>query len=305
MIQNDMVIFMALFAMFFLNYGLAMYITYPRTGQMSFDLAPHFNNLQGASLELFELAFQGDPIKIFLDVPLDQLTTAQTLELAIFGLFYVLYCLFALVVLLNLLIAMLGFTFSGVQMDAVLEWRVLYARNIIKMETQASFFAAPPFEWWMLHGGEKVGDRYYVFSRSYDEVDEVGEPVKMESVPIRPPPTTKQEDAASRIQHTFLRRSSAQRLKSAADGDDDDEGPQRRTSLLSQLGSQSTQSFKLGEARTVKGLLQWGSTKLAIGKTRATVCSFCPQHDSPCRTDDERRSSARLPPPHALRPLEA
>ena len=38
---------------------------------------------------------------------------------------------------LVVLIAMLGYTFSGVQADAVLEWRVLYARNMLRMETLA------------------------------------------------------------------------------------------------------------------------------------------------------------------------
>ena len=80
----------------------------------------------------------------------------QKIELTSFFVFYMLYCLFALVVLLNLLIAMLGFTFAKVQDDAVLQWRLLYARNVLRMESLAEVFSKPPFNWWSLHSGEKV-----------------------------------------------------------------------------------------------------------------------------------------------------
>ena len=55
-----MLVFLALFFMFFLNYGLAMYICYPRTADFHVGIAPNFNSIQGAALELFELAFQGN-----------------------------------------------------------------------------------------------------------------------------------------------------------------------------------------------------------------------------------------------------
>ena len=45
------------------------------------------------------------------------------------------------------------------------------------------FFADKPFEWWTLHGGEKVGDRYYVLSRSYEDVDEAAETISMPELP--------------------------------------------------------------------------------------------------------------------------
>ena len=96
----------------------------------------------------------------------------QVIELLCFGIFYMTYCLFALVVLLNLLIAMLGFTFSRVQEDAVLQWRLLYARNVLRMESLAEIFSKPPFNWWELRSGERVGDCYYVYSRTYNKVED-------------------------------------------------------------------------------------------------------------------------------------
>ena len=65
MIMSDMIIFMALFSMFLANYGLAMYVCYPRTGSREWQTAPAFNNIDESLLELFQLAFMGNPIKIF------------------------------------------------------------------------------------------------------------------------------------------------------------------------------------------------------------------------------------------------
>ena len=109
---------MALFVMFFANYCIAMYLCYPRTAGRSQPFVPNFNSLTGSLIELFKLAFMGDPIRVFVDEinsEMGGLTSAQKLELLCFFFFYAIYCLVALVVLLNLLIAMLGFTFANVQ----------------------------------------------------------------------------------------------------------------------------------------------------------------------------------------------
>ena len=47
------------------------------------------------------------------------------------------------------------------------------------MGTQAKFFAEKPFELWTLHGGQKVGDKHFIFSRSYDELEESFEPPEL------------------------------------------------------------------------------------------------------------------------------
>ena len=53
--------------------------------------------------------------------------------------------------------------------------------------SQARFFAKPPFEWWTLHGGDKVGDNHYIFSRSYEEMCDEGEVVSMPGLALAPP----------------------------------------------------------------------------------------------------------------------
>ena len=51
---------------------------------------------------------------------------------------------------------MMNHTFISAQEEAVLEWRVLYARNLLKLE-----MLAEPFErlgWLHTHGGERLPD---------------------------------------------------------------------------------------------------------------------------------------------------
>jgi len=170
MMAKDISIFLALFAMFFFNYGFAMYICYPRAGQRGLPYVPHFNYFLGAVTEMAELAVTGDPIKLHLDQPSPE-TTAMWIEMCLFMLLYVIYTLFTLVLLLNLLIAMMGTTFVEVQGEAIREWRVLYARNILRLEMLAETLSKPPFSLWSTRGGEELNGRYYVFSRTQDDID--------------------------------------------------------------------------------------------------------------------------------------
>ena len=63
--------------MFLFNYGLALYVSYPKYGDIHQPWAPAFNTLQGALLAMSELAFFGDPVKVFVtDVPTPA-TTSQ------------------------------------------------------------------------------------------------------------------------------------------------------------------------------------------------------------------------------------
>lgn len=47
----------------------------------------------------------------------------------------------ALILLLNLLIAMMGDTYTTTQDNSILEWRVDYARRILRLELQVEFLA--------------------------------------------------------------------------------------------------------------------------------------------------------------------
>ena len=272
MIASDMVIFMALFSMFFANYGLAMYICYPRTGSQQWGFSPAFNTFYEAAIELFELAFMGDPIKVFFTDTGD-MTTAQSTELMLFLLLYFLYCLIALVVLLNLLIAMLGYTFSGVQEDAELEWRVLYARNVLRMETLATVFAAPPFNWWSLHGGQLVGDRHYVFSQSYDDINEdASEATKLDGVSDADPEVDAELKAALEAAAITIQQSLLKRRKGAPHSSDAVAQPQRKASLAASMKAKGSTRFLSSMTSSLK------RSESAVGS--AHKCPPNPAHRS-------------------------
>ena len=63
---------------------------------------------------------------------------------------------------------MMNHTFISAQEEAVLEWRVLYARNLLKLE-----MLAEPFEclgWFNTHGGELLPDgKWYCMNRVHNQ----------------------------------------------------------------------------------------------------------------------------------------
>ena len=62
---------------------------------------------------------------------------------------------------------MMNHTFIAAQEESVLEWRVLYARNVLKLEMLAVVFER--LGWCDTHGGEQGADgKYYVFNRVHD-----------------------------------------------------------------------------------------------------------------------------------------
>ena len=64
-------------------------------------------------------------------------------------------------------IRMMNHTFIAAQEESVLEWRVLYARNVLKLEMLAAAFER--LGWCDTHGGERGADgKYYVFNRVHD-----------------------------------------------------------------------------------------------------------------------------------------
>ena len=76
---------------------------------------------------MWTLAFLGNPLKLGLQSDAE-LSVFQRVDMFVFVGAYVFYVLMSIILLLNLLIAMLGYTFASVTADAVLEWRVMFAR---------------------------------------------------------------------------------------------------------------------------------------------------------------------------------
>jgi len=196
MVMHDISTFVALFLIFFCTYGFSMYVAYPRVGERTLQYAPNFNTMAGAVHELVAVAVTGEPIKISLlegspvshagwielmahasiGAPLSvqsPMTGVESIEMSCFIAFYVAYVLLTLVLLLNLLIASMNSTFVTTSHEAALEYRVLYARNLLRLELLAQPFAAPPCHLCNTNGGEREGDLWYFFTKVFDDVGDV------------------------------------------------------------------------------------------------------------------------------------
>jgi len=134
-----------------------------------------------ATQSLVELAFIGEPLDFDLEQGLtqDDGTARGTQKLALFCLFYAFYLFYiimSLVLLLNLLIAMMGDTYSGARENATRQFRVNFARRVLRLELQLLVFNRCGLV--TLHCGKRVveGDQEtWVFTyRNYEANAEGG-----------------------------------------------------------------------------------------------------------------------------------
>jgi len=197
MLFSDVANWVVLFVIFLMNYGMVLYITYPRfqpdfsnnltsvpaqmlTNDYS-EPAPDFLSIMSATQSLVELAFIGEPLDFDLEQGLtqDDGTARGTQKLALFCLFYAFYLFYiimSLVLLLNLLIAMMGDTYSGARENATRQFRVNFARRVLRLELQLLVFNRCGLV--TLHCGKRVveGDQEtWVFTyRNYEANAEGG-----------------------------------------------------------------------------------------------------------------------------------
>ena len=204
MMGNDIAKFMKVFIIVFINYGFAMYICYPRTGDVfQPPNAPKYNNLAVAVQSMVELALLGDtPIVSFASF--EGFNTAQMIEFAFFVCFLFMYLIMALILLLNLLIAMMGNTFAEVQEQAVREWRVANAQSLLRTEMLARAF-------FVTNSGEQMGPNWYYLQRTVDPIDE-GSGETDERISLVKPDL---ERAARSIQRKFRERKARRQRKPA------------------------------------------------------------------------------------------
>ena len=177
MLFSDVTRFMIIFAIFLLNYGLAMYLTVP---PYVIDVTDDNSEGKWTLIAMFQ-----DLVKLGLlgvELPMDfrvQLSDTQGAydkfnegylgtwgwwNLGIFLGMYVFYTLMSIILLLNLLIAMMGQTYETTMEVSEIEWRVSFARRILLYETLAAAYngvrsKSKQFELW---AGTKYPDgRYY------------------------------------------------------------------------------------------------------------------------------------------------
>jgi transient receptor potential cation channel subfamily V protein 6 len=202
MLGNDIAKFMKVFIIVFINYGFAMYICYPRTGDVFAPLnSPAFNSLSAAMQAMIELALLGETPTIKIG-GFEAFNTAQIIEFWAYILFMFMYLVMALILLLNLLIAMMGNTFAEVQEQAVREWRVANAQSLLRIESLAKVAFANT------NSGEQMGDAWYYLQRTVDAIEEGG--TDDSEITLDKPDT---EKAARIIQSRFRERKKKDRAR--------------------------------------------------------------------------------------------
>jgi len=113
-------------------------VLYPRAGAVAMPQVEQFNHWYNALAGLLELAFTGSPAAIDLDTDLTILSTSQQVAFYLWLLVYLFFTILSLVLLLNLLIAMLSFTFETVRSESTLQCRTTFAQCLMRLELQAT-----------------------------------------------------------------------------------------------------------------------------------------------------------------------
>jgi hypothetical protein len=195
MLGGDVTKFLKVFIIILINYGFAMYIAYPHTGDVfRSNFSPDMNSIPSALQALIQMAVLGENIPIdFSPYNFAPMNTAQKLESAGYVMLLYMYIIMSLILLLNLLIAMMGDTYATVLDQAVREWRVGMAQLVLRLEILARPFTD-------VRSGEQYGDEYFKLNRTFDEISEVsggGLHLKASST------FSNQDDAVCVIQRTY------------------------------------------------------------------------------------------------------
>jgi len=140
MLKHDLAVFMVLYGWLGVTMLIALYIIYP-TASGRLPIAPAFSNLFEAGFSLLSLTLTATMAQVHLDQELfEELTNAQKLDMAVFGLLYFGYVVLSVILLLNLLIAMMAYTFADLRLESTLECRVAFAQVVVRHELVASSF---------------------------------------------------------------------------------------------------------------------------------------------------------------------
>ena len=147
MLMNDFSYYLTFLLAFLVNYFLAMYILFPATaddpqpklvtgrertdGTGTFDMRYPMIGFNA----MVEFAIFGIRFAPNANAPeLDDLSYGEMLCFALFSALTYVFTLVCLILLVRLLMAMMTNTFRKVQEQAQLEWRLLIARNVLRLE---------------------------------------------------------------------------------------------------------------------------------------------------------------------------
>jgi len=138
MLKQDLAVFMVLYGWLGASMLIALYFIYP-TASGRLPIVPAFSEWYEAAYELLALTLTQTTSKVHLAPELfDGLTNAQKLDLGLFAILYLGYVLLSVILLLNLLIAMMSYTFAAVRIESTLECRVAFAQVVMRHELMAA-----------------------------------------------------------------------------------------------------------------------------------------------------------------------
>lgn len=139
-LRHDMVTFMLLFGSFVLLLFACLYIVYPRAGGFDdLDLVLSFNTWYEGLHGVVVLGLTGTALPLALkSETLNSLSWWQCADFFLFLMLYIVYILVAITLLLNLLVAMLTFTFDGVKKESTRHSRLLFAQRVLRLEIIAT-----------------------------------------------------------------------------------------------------------------------------------------------------------------------
>jgi hypothetical protein len=165
MLSKDVGHWLLLFAIFILNYGFVVYVCYPPNFSdpvlATADPVPGFNDFGTAVWSLIETGLIGERIQLDISSWKGFNTSSAkavwtNVAFVAFLMSVITYYIMALVLLLNLLIAMMGETYKVTMQRATLEWRVAYARQVLRLEIQ--IYILQRWGWLNLNCGERQVD---------------------------------------------------------------------------------------------------------------------------------------------------
>ena len=158
-IFNDLFTFLWLFCAFIVSFYCALYILYPQAhGFERIGVVAQFDTWYGALITVAQLGFLGAEFDVDMSVlSTVSLTSWQKVDLVCFAALYIVFILLSIILLLNLLIAMLSFTFDSVRQDSTLQCRLSFARHVLWLEMFAEQLQM------QTRVGEKQADGRYIY----------------------------------------------------------------------------------------------------------------------------------------------
>jgi len=190
MLSNDVSPWLGLLMTWMLTWGMVVLLSYPTNfGAGPAGIVGSFETFTGSLQAMIELALFGKEFALNImqtgtdgtlsletmfgdtftsELPPDELVWAGA-DAIFFLIAYVAYMVMALILLLNLLIAMMSSTYEQIMEHATLQWRIHFARLVLKIELECQWLTRPRM-WcrpWDLRAGEPTdnedGTRRYVY----------------------------------------------------------------------------------------------------------------------------------------------